>query len=67
MTASEIQYLETRDVKMQLKVQVGSCFPFSAKKLHLLSNVIPSSEIASKKRLNLLKYDSLVCGDLIEY
>jgi len=52
---------------MQLKAQLGSCLPFSTKKLHLLSNVVPLREIASKKRLNLLKYDSLVYGDLIEY
>ncbi|MGE5683876.1 MAG: hypothetical protein ACM3ZS_01890, partial [Nitrososphaerota archaeon] len=35
--------------------------------VHLVSNVGPSREIASKNRLNLVKYDSLVYGDLIEY
>ena len=53
--------------KMELKAQLGSCLPLSANKLHLLSNVDPSSDMASKNRLSLLKYDSLVCGYLIEY
>jgi hypothetical protein len=53
--------------KMELKAQLGSCRPLSANRLHLLSNVGPSREIASKNRLSLLKYDSFVYGDLIEY
>jgi hypothetical protein len=39
----------------------------SPNKLHLLSNVGPCREMESKNRLNLLKYDSLVYGDLMEY
>jgi hypothetical protein len=53
--------------KMELKAQLGSCRPLSANRLHLLSNVGPSREIASKNRLSLVKYDSFVYGDLIEY
>ena len=53
--------------KMELKAQLGSCRPLSANKLHLLSKVGSSREIASKNRLSLLKYDSFVYGDLIEY
>src|SRR4030095_958580 len=33
--------------KMELNAQLGSCIPFSAKMLHLLSNVGPSRDIAS--------------------
>jgi len=53
--------------KRELKAQLGSCRPLSTIRSHLLSNVGPSIEIALKKHLNLLKYDSLVYGDLIGY
>src|SRR5919109_199743 len=68
-----IFFLSTRsfsdrmNFKMELKAQFGFCFPFSTNRLHLFSNVGPSSEIASKNLRKLLKYDSLVCGDRNEY
>ena len=52
---------------MQLKAQLGSCCPISTNKLHLSSKVDPLMGMASKNNLNLLKYVSLVEGDLIEY
>jgi hypothetical protein len=53
-------FSSSTNFKMELKAQLGSCRPFSTNRLHLLSNVGPSREIALKNRLNLLKYDSLV-------
>jgi hypothetical protein len=53
-------FSSSTNFKMELKAQLGSYRPFSTNRLHLLSNVGPSREIALKNRLNLLKYDSLV-------
>jgi hypothetical protein len=64
---STLSFCDNVYFKMELKAQLGSCFPFSTNKLHLFSKVDPFIETTSKNRFNLLKYVSLVEGDLIEY
>ena len=68
-----ISFLSTRSfcdcvyLSMELNAQTGSCFAVSTNRLHLSSNLFPTTEMVSKNCLNLLKYVSLVEGDLIEY
>lgn len=42
-------FSSSTNFKMELKAQLGSCRPLSANRLHLLSNVGPSREIALKQ------------------
>ena len=57
---STLSFCDSVYFRMELKAQMGSCFPFSTKKLHLSSKVDPFIETASKNRFSLLKYVSLV-------